>query len=118
MSNHVGSMTIAIFAFAAGVALAQAPARTFELHIALRQVPAAQRVLRAAQGERLELRWSSDEPLTLHLHGYNIEARVEPGKPAVMAFTARSTGRFPVEIHGEGPKRQHHALVYLEIYPR
>ena len=54
-----------------------------------RRVPPAQRVLRATEGERVELRWSSDEPLVLHLHGYDIETRVAPGKPAVTAFTAR-----------------------------
>jgi hypothetical protein len=76
-------------------------------------------VLRAAEGERVELRWSADEPLVLHLHGYDIETRVAPGKPAVTAFAARLTGRFPVEIHGEGgAQRRHGALLHVEIHPR
>jgi hypothetical protein len=82
-------------------------------------VPPAQRVLRATEGERVELRWSADEPLVLHLHGYDIEMRVAPGKPAVTAFTARLTGRFAVEIHGEGEaKHRHRALLHVEIHPR
>jgi hypothetical protein len=95
----------------------QATTRTFELRIAQRRVPPAQRVLRAAEGERVELRWSADEPLVLHLHGYEIETRVEPGKPAITAFAARLTGRFPVAIHGESGQR-HSTLLHVEIYPR
>ena len=95
----------------------QATTRTFELRIALRRVPPAQRVLRATEGERVELRWSADEPLVLHLHGYEIETRVEPGKPAITAFAARLTGRFPVAIHGESGQR-HSTLLHVEIYPR
>ena len=97
----------------------QAATRTFELRIAQRRVPVAQRTLRATEGERVELRWSADEPLVLHLHGYDIETRVEPGKPAVTAFAAQLTGRFPVEVHtGDGSKHRHRALLHVEIHPR
>lgn len=103
----------------AGAESPQAAPRTFELRIAQRRVPSAQRVLRATEGERVELHWSADEPLVLHLHGYDIETRVAPGEPAVTAFAARLTGRFPVEIHGEGgPQRRHGALLHVEIRPR
>jgi hypothetical protein len=111
-------MLAAVIALSACLALAQAPPRTFELHIAERRVPPESRVLRAAEGERVELRWSADEPLVLHLHGYDIETRVAPGKPAITAFAARLTGRFAVEIHGTGAKHRHGALLYVEIYPR
>lgn len=104
------------------VAGADTPAagqRTFEIRIAGRRVPPEQRVLRATEGERVELRWSADEPLVLHLHGYDIETRVEPGKPAVTAFAARLTGRFPVEIHSAaGSRHRHSALLHVEIHPR
>ena len=116
----------AIIALGAGLALPvivgaeapQATPRTFELRIEQRRVPQAQRVLRATEGERVELRWSSDEPLLLHLHGYDIETRVAPGKPGVTAFAARLTGRFPVAIHGESGRHRHGALLHVEIYPR
>ena len=82
-------------------------------------MPPAQRVLRATEGERVELRWIADEPLVLHLHGYDIETRVAPGKPAVTTFAARMTGRFPLEVHGEGgPRQRHGALLHVEIHPR
>lgn len=49
----------------------------------------------------------------------SFELRVAPGKPAVTAFTARLTGRFPVAIHGEGGSSHHHrALLHVEIHPR
>jgi hypothetical protein len=108
----------AFIALGACLALAQASLRSFEIEIAERRVPPAQRVLRATEGERVELRWTSDEPLSLHLHGYDIETRVAPGKPAVTAFVARLTGRFPVAIHAEGGKHRHGALLHVEIYPR
>ncbi len=98
---------------------AQGATRVFELRIAERRVPPTQRVLRATEGERVELRWAADEPLILHLHGYDIETRVGPGKPAVMAFRARLAGRFPVAIHAEGgSKHTHGALAHVEIHPR
>jgi len=109
----------AFIALDACLALAQASLRSFEIQIAERRVEPAQRVLRATEGERVELRWSADEPLVLHLHGYDIETRVAPGKPAVTAFAARLTGRFPVAIHGEGGSKHHHrALLHVEIHPR
>lgn len=107
---------------------AQAPARSFEVRIEGRRVPQAQRVLRATEGERVELRWTADEPLVLHLHGYDLETRVAPGKPAVTSFTARLTGRFPVAIHVDVPGRSspsaktsshHHVtLLHVEVHPR
>ena len=107
---------------------AQTPARSFELRIEQRRVPQAQRTLRATEGERVELRWTADEPLVLHLHGYDIETRVAPGKPAVTSFTARLTGRFPVAVHVDAaPSRSgssakspsHHVtLLHVEVHPR
>jgi FtsP/CotA-like multicopper oxidase with cupredoxin domain len=68
------------------------------------------------QGDDLELRWTSDRPMELHLHGYDIEKKVSPGAPAVMAFKASIPGRFPVEQHGQGPGR-HKPVLYLEVRP-
>jgi FtsP/CotA-like multicopper oxidase with cupredoxin domain len=103
---------------------AQAAARSFELRIEQRRVPPAQRTLRVTEGDRVELRWRTDEPLVLHLHGYDIETRVAPDHPAVTSFTARLTGRFPVAIHaaaepGRGASAgHHHTLLYVEVHPR
>ena len=72
--------------------------------------------LKVQQGDDLELRWSSDKPMELHLHGYDIEVKVSPQAPAVMSFKANIPGRFPVEPHGQGPGH-HRPVLYLEVHP-
>lgn len=72
--------------------------------------------LRVKKGDRVELRWSSDRTIVLHLHGYDLEREVTPQAPAVMSFAARLAGRFPVSEHRHGAGH-HRALVYLEVHP-
>jgi FtsP/CotA-like multicopper oxidase with cupredoxin domain len=79
-------------------------------------VPSVGETLRVKQGDSLELRWASDKPMELHLHGYDIQAKVVPGALAVMTFTATIPGRFPIEAHGQGPG-SHRPVIYLEVYP-
>ncbi len=81
--------------------------------------------LRVRQGESVTLRWSVDEVVDLHLHGYDIELRAVPGQTAEMSFRADLTGRFPVSRHGGGHGhgesllgRDHETLLYLEVHPR
>ena len=114
-------------ALLAACAMAQAPAGAAELSFALRidhgQVPENMRTIRVEQGDVVRLQWSTDSPVVLHLHGYDIEARVEPGAVKVLAFTAYATGRFPVEVHAARQRSDGHAveespLVYVEVYPR
>lgn len=68
------------------------------------------------RGERVELRWKSDRPIALHLHGYDIERNAAPQAPAVMAFEAKIAGRFPVSEHTHGPGHDR-AILYLEVHP-
>jgi hypothetical protein len=89
--------------------------RVFDLAIRNNQLPSDQRVVRVRQADEVSLRWTTDAPLTIHLHGYDIETLVPPGPAVVMKFSARATGRFPIEIHGRGVER---TLGYLEVHPR
>jgi heme/copper-type cytochrome/quinol oxidase subunit 2 len=73
--------------------------------------PVGEQTLRVAKGEKVMLRWKSDRPMSLHLHGYEIEAAVAPGRPTDMRFTASMPGRFPV--HGS----THRAVLYVEVQP-
>ncbi len=41
----------------------------------------------------------ADRGEELHLHGYDLERVVRPGKPTVMQFVARIPGRFELELH-------------------
>jgi hypothetical protein len=100
---------------------AKADDLTFELRIERGQLPPAKRLIRVKQGDVVKLRWSSDRPIALHLHGYDLEQRVEPGVVAEMTFTARATGRFPVAEHQarSGGSHTHGApIVQVEVLPR
>ena len=72
--------------------------------------------LKVQQGERIELRLSSDKPMVLHLHGYELEANVDPQKPGLLAFKAAIAGRFPVHEHREGAGN-HRAVLFIEVHP-
>ncbi|MFV1981087.1 MAG: hypothetical protein ACC655_08040, partial [Rhodothermia bacterium] len=39
-------------------------------------------VVRVTQGDRVDLRWVTDVPLVIHLHGYDVEKSLEPGVDA------------------------------------
>lgn len=96
--------------------------RVFVLAIAKQQVAPEMRVLRVTQGDAVRLRCSSDQPLKLHLHGYDIEKSITPGEITEFAFKAHASGRFPINVHtdesSQGPAHDEQVLVYLEVYPR
>lgn len=96
---------------------------TFVLRIDQGRVPEHMRLIQVKQGDVVKLRWSADQRATVHLHGYDIERRVEPGAVGEIAFTANATGRFPIHVHGTTKRSGSHAheespLVYIEVYPR
>ena len=87
-----------------------------ELVLANGRLADGQRTIRVARGDQVELIWTSDRSITVHLHGYDIELAIAPGTAEHMTFAARSTGRFPIEVHGgSGP---HRTVLYVEVYPR
>ena len=51
------------------------------------------------EGNQVRLRVTSDEPIEIHLHGYDLEREVAPGEPATLSFEADLTGRFEMEDH-------------------
>lgn len=54
------------------------------------------------KGQLLRFVVYSDRRFELHVHGYEIERIVAPGKPARFAFVARFEGVFEVELHPSG----------------
>jgi len=55
---------------------------------------------------------SSDQANSeIHVHGYEIEDVVGPGKPAQLIFVADKTGRFEIELHPSTP------IAQLDITP-
>lgn len=96
--------------------------QTFDLKIERGNVPAQMRVIRVKQGDLVKLRWTTDQPMTLHLHGYDIEHEVTPGAATQFAVKAYATGRYPINVHGlgeysQGSSENEYTLVYLEVYP-
>jgi hypothetical protein len=81
------------------------------------------RLIRVNEGDVVKLRWTSDQPLILHLHGYDIEKRIAAGAVTELALTAYATGRFPIYVHAPGVGAGGHAhedapLATIEVYPR
>jgi hypothetical protein len=58
--------------------------------------------LSVARGERVRLVAIADVRDHIHLHGYDLFADVAPGRPAVLQFVARITGRFEIELEDRG----------------
>ena len=90
--------------------------KRFEFQIAGGRLAAGESTVRVSKGDTVVLSWTSDRPLELHLHGYDLQVRAMPGVPQALRFEARATGRFPVEIHGSSGK--HITLIYVEVHPR
>jgi hypothetical protein len=65
------------------------------------------------QGDTVTLRVSTDEPTYLHVHGYDVEQEVEPGREAEIDFEADLTGRFEIEDH-----ETENELGVLQVRPR
>ena len=114
-------ITVLAWATRATIIGANAAELTFDLHIERGRVAENMSVIRVKQGDVVRLRWSTDRSIILHLHGYDIERKIEPGSIGVMEFTAQVTGRFPVEVHGspEAGGRSHGEapVVRIEVYP-
>ena len=54
---------------------------------------------RLTAGRPVRLTVTSDVADELHVHGVDETLALEPGRPAVLAFTPTSPGRFEVELH-------------------
>ena len=109
------SMLPAVLVAFIAIGGAVAEPRLFDLALKDGRLPENQRLVRVRQGDEITLKWTTDRPFTLHVHGYDLEARLEPQTPIELRFTARATGRFPLEIHGPGTER---TVGHLEVHPR
>jgi len=82
-------------------------------------------------GETIEMRLSTDEHVSLHLHGYNVAVRLAKGERSRIRIMARQPGRFPlaiktlvseVEMDAKEGKADHPSedrmLFYVDVRPR
>ena len=51
------------------------------------------------QGDEIRFDVTSDTADAVHVHGYDIEKEVQPGKDTKISFTADITGIFDIELH-------------------
>lgn len=56
--------------------------------------------INADSGETVKFTVTSNVPEEVHLHGYDVEKPVGPGKPARYSFKADIEGIFEIELHG------------------
>jgi heme/copper-type cytochrome/quinol oxidase subunit 2 len=106
-------------AFAAAIGVARAAEVTFVLSIENGRLPENMRRIRVKRNDVVKLRWSADRPMSVHLHGYDLEQKITPGAVSEMTFTARATGRFTVEPHLQSSGGHAHGdvLVTIEVHP-
>jgi len=92
--------------------------REIEVRIEHRKVVAPDGAVQISEGDVIALRWTIDEPVEIHLHGYSLKVQLRPDKRAAMVIEAGTTGRFPITNHGWGEGSHGlDALTYLEVYP-
>src|SRR5262249_14647744 len=94
---------------------------TYALRIENGHVPESMRLVRVTKNDVVKLQWTTDRPMTVHLHGYDIEKKLVPGVTTEMTFTANATGRFTIAPHvgaeASGGHAHGDALVTIEVYP-
>lgn len=101
------------------------PGRHVALAIAQRKIAPRPPTIRVRQHDIITLDWTTDEEVSIHLHGYDQLLTVKPGAPQAMRIDASVPGRFPVSAHGYGAQTEHKGkhhreapLMYLEVLPR
>jgi hypothetical protein len=123
-----GAVGRRIAAVLLGLALlgAATPAREFDISIVGRRVEGNNPTIRVKRGDSVTLRWRTDEAVSLHVHGYDIEATLSPASSTRMSFEAGVAGRFAITAHefgtvarNEATLRKHReiTLLYLEVLP-
>jgi uncharacterized cupredoxin-like copper-binding protein len=55
--------------------------------------------LKYTEGDRVRFQVRSPKADEVHVHGYDIERELEPGKTTTIAFKATINGVFDIEIH-------------------
>ncbi|MFE9747430.1 hypothetical protein ACFYOT_21215 [Saccharothrix saharensis] len=94
---HALLFALLVLAGCSSQAAPAAPTGPLVLRLSVDQ-PSPQRV-EAVRGQAVELTVTSEEPVDVHVHGVDVLAKAESGKPAVLEFTVDRTGTFDVEAH-------------------
>ena len=73
--------------------------------------------IQVKKGDQVTIVVSANAPDDVHLHGYDIEKPVEPGKPATFRFTADIEGIFEIESHKAEDEGRDPLLAKLTVEP-
>ena len=73
--------------------------------------------IKVTKGDQVTIVVSADAPDGVHLHGYEIEKPVAPGKPATFKFTADIEGIFEIESHKAEDEGRDPLLGKLTVEP-
>ena len=57
------------------------------------------KIVKVKKGEQVKLKFTSDQEMSIHLHGYDIEAEIPMDGSETIEFEAHATGAFPVTAH-------------------
>jgi plastocyanin len=74
--------------------------------------------IKVKKGDTVVIVVSADAPDDVHLHGYDIEKKVEPGQPARFSFKANLEGEFEIESHKAEDAGRNPLLGTLIVEPR
>ena len=72
--------------------------------------------LKVSKGDVVAVSVDSDQAGKLEVHGYRKELEVTPHAKASITFAVDRSGRFPIDLHGEGGA--HIEAAALEVMPR
>lgn len=95
----------------AGTTMAAPEAVTLRVTVVADQVPKVKKFT-IRKGRQVTLVVDSEIADEVHVHGYDLMADVEPGKPATIEFTADAPGRFEIELESRGLQ-----IAELEVTP-
>lgn len=109
-------LCLAIAMVLSGPAVAET--RTLNLTVEKGKVTNSDKTVRLTEGDKVNLIWTADQALELHLHGYDRKLNIKPGSEARMELDADLVGRFPIEVHGHSHGLKEKTILYLEIYPK
>ena len=114
-SNRLRVRLVALVALVTLGGAAAAAAQAFSVELKGGRVQGDE-TLKVKQGDQVQVRLSSDRPVMLHLHGYDLDVKVVPPAPALLTFKAGIAGRFPVHEHREGAGN-HRAVLFIAVHP-
>ncbi len=70
-----------------------------ELTVRNFEVVGGAKAIEVEKGDTVRLLIRSDAPDEIHVHGYELEKEVAPGRPARLNFKARLEGEYEIEAH-------------------